>query len=388
MRWIFLSFCIASTACLGQTSFYETFPIGPLPIGYQTFVLYDSSASYSEYEYSGVRPIFGQEWHPCHELDAPGLTYADFRTRTLSPSLIPPYQALVAHMNNAFIEYDLAHEYTNWDILNYNDPITEVQEIVQGLPTLSHACSQSPDIGEIKGVVVYHHGAQGLSDENYLLAELLASHGYVFLSANFHWAYEGFGYGSGPFLGHDASALQRLIRRAQSQYANKPIFFIGHSWGAQMGWLYLENEPINGFISLETTLEFKKDDNVIAEYWPEMHKKLTNELPSYNFPILSMANTQSDQVFSLFAPFGRPAYHVSAKADFGHECYTSIFLMRTLFYHRIFQPDTEVMRRQINLYHHHARFILAALDAWSTGQSFDTSQFEDDFFISPCGDSK
>jgi hypothetical protein len=65
-----------------------------------------------------------------------------------------------------------------------------------------------------------------------------------------------------------------VARFANSLSSSRELFFIGHSFGAQMGFrTFDEDSTIKGMVSLETSIEFKSEDSVIKEMWPEVYKK-------------------------------------------------------------------------------------------------------------------
>src|SRR5690606_34502193 len=111
-------------------------------------------------------------------------------------------------------------------------------------------------------VIVYHHGSQGLSDENSIMAEYFASHGYIFISCNFHLPYPDMPFGLLPYdletkSKHNQSSAKTILKFARNLAQDKGVYFIGHSWGAQEGWCFLNEENYaDAFISMETTIEF------------------------------------------------------------------------------------------------------------------------------------
>ena len=108
-------------------------------------------------------------------------------------------------------------------------------------------------------VIVYHHGNQGPSDENYLMAEYFASRGYIFVSANFElpFANHSFGYREGNIKKPNTSTPKKLIEFAKSISSSEQLFYVGHSYGAQVGFCILHEEGLaDAFVSMETTMEF------------------------------------------------------------------------------------------------------------------------------------
>ena len=99
-------------------------------------------------------------------------------------------------------------------------------------------------------------------------------------------------------------------------------------------------------------------------------------------PILLIANTQKGQVFNLFSDHGSSAMiYVSAKKDFGHESYTSIYHLRQSFGNKIENPDQVLLQNQVKLYQAHLKLIEAYLTNLIDNKPFSEEEFQQDFFI-------
>lgn len=109
-------------------------------------------------------------------------------------------------------DYNLSHTFPEYDTLLF-DRLSkdDVLSAVKAIPTRA---SKSELPSRQHPVIVYHHGAQGLSDENHLLAEYFASRGYIVISSNYHWAYPDMGYG-----GDDSQPNQIAIAKLMCSFA-------------------------------------------------------------------------------------------------------------------------------------------------------------------------
>lgn len=310
------------------------------------------------------------------------MKYGDFRERKLPKELDSIYNRLSRGMNNSFISYNIAEEYETFKPINYGKySYEQVLDTLKKMPTISirHQLDTKTEFP----IIIYHHGGQGLPDENYIMAEYFASRGYIFISANYHLPYDGMNCGSFTGNLNLVSFPKRLTTFAKKLTTSNKIFLIGHSWGAQVGLTYLYEEGwASGFVPLETTIEFKKDSSEIKQKWPNVYKVIKTDNKKFSLPILLVANTGKDEKFIFFKDKGKKkVFHVSAKDAFGHESYTSAYLLRQ-FYNSLFpQPDVTSMRAQLILYNEHLKLIEAFFDSILNGKEISKSNFNKYFYI-------
>lgn len=363
---------------LAQLPFERELPAGA--VGYADTLLYNTGVDLSDFGYSGPAPLFVQHWFPLPDAgrSAP-LRYGELRTRRLPDALVPVYAALRAEMDGSFIATDLSESYPDHGPIDHGGvAYTKVLEEVMGLATRSHLAAPRRCTGP---VIVYHHGSRGSSDENVAMAEHFASRGYHFVSANFHWPHTDAPYGMEGFT-NDPGALREVVRYASSLTSSDTVFFIGHSWGAQMGWCAL-HEPgaVKAFVSMETTLEAKTDTNEIKDKWALLYDALVTRGEDLPIPVLLMANTQRDAPFAFFAGRSTSALHAASIAPFDHESYTSAYLLRYFIRDRFPQPDSEAMAQQLALYAEHVHLIEAFFHAVRSGTEFPRERFRECFYL-------
>ncbi len=276
------------------------------------------------------------------------LSHAQLRQRTLEGPLRRVYDELLLRMDSAFIEYDLRYPLGGDEPIDYS-PFTEqqVMDSLFALPTKAHRATLPTTLDF--PVVVYHHGSQGLSDENVRMAEHFAANGFVFVSCNFHWPLEEKMYGTPLVWEPDKSSIRTMLRFA-SQLANgNKVFYIGHSWGAQEGWCTLYEPGLaDAFVSLETTMEWKTDTAEVRDKWPHVLEAITTK--SYPMPILLVADTEGEPPFPLFKSVRGDLRYLDPKKPFAHESYTSAYLMRLQGEGRCNVPDAAILREQVVVY--------------------------------------
>ncbi|WP_157637873.1 alpha/beta hydrolase family protein [Flexithrix dorotheae] len=367
--------------------------MGEYGIGFFNTVIYNADVrfdflpvegpSYSQYDYKGPTPLFLQIWHPIEQMNLKHMMFKDFRNRNLEYELQSVYEPLIAKMDSFFIQYNIIEDFTDYDSIDYNGV-----SYFQVLDTLKTFLTRSQfkkihDKLEFP-VIVYHHGGQGLSDENFILAEYFASRGYIVVTSNFHLPFENKVYGYEGIEFDDTTLPKSVIQFAKTLTTNDQLFFIGHSAGAQVGFKFLhENNWANAFVSLETTLEGKPVDYLKSEDgWPELFDTIDRHKLDYSIPILMLANTQEDKPFPLFDELSNSSLiQVSQKELFGHESYTAGYLMRYLYKDMFDQPDTSELRTQIIQYNKQLNLYAAFLESVRNKKPFNQKEFEQDFII-------
>lgn len=326
-------------------------------IGFADTLIFNDSLRYTGFGYDGPAPLFVQAWFPIEEPNARRLSYRQLRERQLSGPLERVYEELLLRADSAFIEFDLRYPYNSDRAINYA-PFTEqqVKDSLLALRTSAFAADR-PERSD-RPVIVYHHGAQGHSDENVALAENFARLGFVFLSCNYHWPLADRPYGYPLTWEPDQHSIRTMLRFARVLARGNKVFYIGHSWGAQEGWCTLHEPGLaDAFISLETTMEWKTDTAEVRDKWPHVLDAITSH--RYPMPILMVADTDGEPPFHLFKGVRGDVRYLDPKQPFGHESYTSAYLLRLRGRERFPVPDAEELIEQYTL---HAELCLEVLD--------------------------
>lgn len=332
----------------------------PFRAGFADTLLFSEGLPYSGSGYDGPAPLFVQAWFPLERgAVQPGLTFAQLRLRSLPDPLSRVYEDLCLRMDSAFLEYCIRYPFDGDELIDYA-PLTEAQvkDSLFALPTHAHR-SPIPRNTQLP-VIVYHHGSQGMSDENAWMAEWFAENGFVFLSCNWHWPLEGAMYGTPIKWETDRSSIRTMLEFARRLNGGNKVFYIGHSWGAQEGWCTLHEPGLaDAFVSLETTMEWKTDTAEVREKWPGVLEAITTN--TYTLPILMVADTDSLPPFPMFRGVRGKVRYLDPKEPFGHESYTSAYLLRRAGEGRFALPDREAMDAQFDLHAAMLKELLAFL---------------------------
>ena len=356
-------FCLLSFTIYAQNNIYKTIKLGSRQIGVMDTIIFDEKYSYDAFDYKGGKPYFIKIWHPTQSTNESNyIRIEDLygfkenqKLKTLQDSLKSIYKSL-------FIRDYLTENLESGHQNNFGKhSLEEVFNFIGKLKTRS-----TPSILNNKSnlpVIIYYNGSQGHPFENFVLAEYLASRNIIFLSASLELPYEKVPFGLLPYERHHSGeyeeSLKTIIKFAQSITNYSDIFFIGHSMGAQMGLRALgQDSIIKGMVSLETTLEFKKDNESIKEMWPELYKKIINEKTDYPFPILFCAATgDKEPFFFLDKVKSSQTTFISTKTDFEHNAYLSLFYLRYFLDSAVPQTDKKIIFDRLLLYQKHLTII-------------------------------
>lgn len=377
-----------------RDSFYSRIELGEHGVGFCDTVIFNSDVrfsflpengdSYTQYDYKGPTPLFLQIWHPIEEQNLKPLEFGEYRNRKLSSDLKSVYHPLVQKMDSSIIEYYIIEDYNYRDSIDYSQySYYDVYDTLKNYQTKSQhkKISDKQDFP----VIVYHHGGQGVPDENFVLAEYFASRGYIVVSFNYHLPFENKRYGYEGKNFEDTALAKSVIEFAKTLTTSDVSYFIGHSIGAQIGFKFLyQDNWANAFISLETTMEgFPADYLKSEEGWPEEANIIADHKLEYAIPILMIANTREQKSFPLFDELtNAQLIQVSQKKWFGHDSYVSASLMRYLYRDIFPQPDTALLESQLELYAKQLKLYEEFLNSVNSGQEFNAKEFEEDFFIS------
>jgi len=363
ITYSFLLF-IQSFTANAQNSLYDFIKLGEFRVGFKDTIIFDAKFQYDAFDYAGMKPHFIKIWFPLTEkLKNPNyLKFKDFFEGTKTDKLMTIQTKLNNHYEETVIRDCIEENLASGEVNDFGNLTSD-----DILDMVSETKTKSIIINNFKSskypIIIYHHGAQSYSFENYAMAEYFASRGFIFIAANFHLPYENTTFGLKPFekiiKNEEEQSLKNILEYAKSITSSKSIFFIGHSWGAQMGLRTFDlDTTIKAFISLETTIEFKTNQQQIKEMWPEVFEKVITENVNYPFPILFCAATGQEKPFPFFENITAPSVtFTSTKKEFEHNAYLSSFYLRLFLDSKVKQTDREILQERLLLYVKHLELI-------------------------------
>ena len=251
-----------------ETTLWGELVPGPFAVGFRTSLTTDYSRYYGPPRGEPgssrhFRPIFIAIWYPAiaPATGASPLTYGDYLH--VSPNedeaaFAPFLERLRAYLRDITIQYGLEKKPEELDEAGR-------QELADRERLPSRALRHAPSAGEGRfPIVFYHPGLGGSYEDNALLCEYLASHGYFVVSS--------------AYQPEDATSLHvdwdldRSIKDLgflMNFVAADPLAdvtrvgAVGQSYGGQalLAWSSETNCPVRAVVSLDSTLDYAEPDD-------------------------------------------------------------------------------------------------------------------------------
>jgi hypothetical protein len=234
---------------------------GPHAVGYRSFFQLDHTRQYdpelvtdpAKLPAHRPRPILVCVWYPAKKTDAKPMEYRQYLDVPAGEAVIAAFvKRLSRHVVNAVSEGTVGKE------PDKRTP-AETAAFDRFLATRTFAVKDAPPAEGRFPVVLHHPGLGGVSDDNSVLFELLASHGYVvFSSAYPNYYVQGVRIGSDLHTSfRDLEFLSRYARELPFADADR-LGAMGHSWGATavLHWAALPDSPLRAFVTLDSGLEY------------------------------------------------------------------------------------------------------------------------------------
>ncbi len=381
---IFLSFGLYCAYSQGNIQ-YEKLDFGKYSVGFTDSLIIQEEINYQYKSYSGGTPILLKIWHPLKKKpNSPVLKFEDFHKSKNLNSNFAEIEADLINKFDAYYENNiLRQDYIHFDEISY--PLlgsAVLLSYIKKTKSLSHEADLKSN--QHFPVLIYHHGSRGSAFDNHVMAEYLASHGYIVIAGNFNLPYENKPYGFTKNDPYDTRLSESVINFAQDLDSTAKIGFIGHSWGGQIGFSLLPNhDKVSAFVSMETTLELWSRKQVKAK-WPRLCGNIMNNYSNYNLPILMFANAgeETPLSFDFFQPIQSPQLiFASCKKEFVHESYASYYSSRLIYRQQFTQADALEFKSQVEYYGQHLKLIRTFMDQNLKGYGPTYSNFEDLFYL-------
>jgi dienelactone hydrolase len=277
---------------------------GPQAVGYRTLYQLDHTRQYDPELVTDAmkppaprpRPILVCVWYPARKTGARPMEYRQYLDVSSDNALIAPFvKRLSRHVVNVVSEGTVGKEPA------YRTP-AETAAFERLLATRTFAVKDAPPAEGRFPVVIYHPGLGGTPDDNSVLFELLASHGYVVLGSAYpNQDAEGVGIGSDLHTSfRDMEFLSRFARELPYADADR-LGAMGHSWGAiaVLHWAALSDSSLRAFVTLDSGFEYVAVEDCGAE--PLVFHMRTNK-GNIRAPSLRFASTERKANFDLLEP--------------------------------------------------------------------------------------
>jgi dienelactone hydrolase len=182
------------------------------------------------------------------------------------------------------------------------EKLTEEEKIAWDglLATPVYAASNVPPAPGKFPVVLYHPGLGGTFEDNAVVCEYLASHGYVVLSSAYPAA-DSSSLNINGDLDTSFDDLSFILRYASTlPFADSSrVAAMGHSYGAQamLGWRARPNSPLDAVVFLDSVVEYRPLDEFAT------FKAALEQNRNSTVPVVMFADSRRQPHFEAFDPY-------------------------------------------------------------------------------------
>jgi len=274
-----------------KTMLYPNLEKGEYEIGYKTIIDFDVSRTYNlkypndtSYQKHDPRPIIVNVWYPARASEQEkSMLYGDYIKIQTQDSTLQTFIKRIEDYNAT----------NSSEYMFYAKSINEEQKkafakhLEQPIDVFKNA---TPVKGKFP-LIIYHAGLGGTLNDNTVLCEYLASHGFVVMSGAFqanNYKYVD--------LDWDLERSTKDIDFMLNMIKDMPfidfsrIAAIGHSYGAQavLGYKTENFSPVSWLIILDSTIDYSLDAN--PKGFKPLTEKLYKKIDNMNVPMIVFAN--------------------------------------------------------------------------------------------------
>ena len=276
-------------------------PGGSHNVGFKTYFKYDYARVYNlplggNLNTSSAkqhRPILINIWYPAQRDDSASvMSYREYFAIGQNDDDLGDFCEQLIAFNLNVISKELMYK-------SYKDLSNEERAILENFLDTKTAATQdaAPSVGRFP-LVINHQGLGGSFEDNSVLFEFLASHGYVVATSAYQPE-------DSEFFNIDWDLVRSIkdmdfLLNTLHDHPNmdqQKVASMGHSYGAQaaMAWASEKNSPIDAVISIDSTFE---------SYGDEGYEKLKERLArvdNLSAPMLFFASTWEKPHFGYYA---------------------------------------------------------------------------------------
>jgi pimeloyl-ACP methyl ester carboxylesterase len=303
---------------------WDKLPPGPYAVGFKTSWQLDYSRRYNmtfddKTTYApgkAPRPILMNVWYPAGKVgDAKRMPHRDYlEIRSAGPPLAR-FSAKLAEYNRAVI----AKEVMRKPAKELTDPEKRLLDQFLDTPT---ACVRNAPPAEGRFPLVLYHSGHGSSfEDNAVLCEFLAGHGFVVIGSAFQ---QPGGASFGVDGGHTSARDMEFLVAAARQLPGVDwghVGVIGHSGGAHAALRFgsLAGSAVDAVVSLDTTQDYH---GLQDPGWEEMTTLVVKNRKNFTSPLLMVAGPHA--FFELADTLQHARRYYLTLKDMGHDDYIAL----------------------------------------------------------------
>jgi dienelactone hydrolase len=319
---------------------------GPHSVGFRSVWQFDYGHSYQmvfddKTTYTpgkAPRPILVNIWYPAIRPDAAKpMPHGDYLAIQTEDTRVARFAAKLA----AYERGAACHYLMGKPAEELSEPARAVFDEFWKTPT---ACFRDASPVDARfPLVVYHAGAGSSYEDNSILCEFLASHGYVVVGSAFQDASgDSFNVGGPEYSSTDMEFLIAYARRFP--YVDwSHVAVIGHSLGAQSALMFQtrDSSPADAIVSLDTT----QDYHTLADpRWSYLTDFVLKRAPNFKVPLLVAA--RNDALFELADQLKESTRHYLTIGQLDHEDFIAQGIIRHELACRL-DPASAKLRQQL-----------------------------------------
>jgi dienelactone hydrolase len=321
-----LGLCCAVPAYGQEKVLWGSLRPGPYAVGFHSQYELDSTRAYDP-DYPKTpgaapvkkpRPIFIAYWYPASAPQNSRMAYGEYLDAYQPGPAVADFAQRLSAYNREVTCAALAQQ----------DPEVELAPAEEAacdafLSTRTFAARDARPAAGRYPVIVYHAGLNGSYEDNSVLCEFLASHGYVVLSTAYANADASVATISWDLSTTFADTAIVLRVAATLPFADTSrLGAVGHSFGAQatIAWHAEPNSPLDAAVALDTTVEYGTLE------WPGFAPLKVQLTRGWNgtAPVLLFASSEKSPRFDSFDTYLRFASRYEASvASLEHQDYIS-----------------------------------------------------------------
>lgn len=362
---IFFLLVLSRMVCFAQTyTLWGDLPKGKYQVGFKRSYGSDHSRVYHLNKLDGSlpsgkapRPIVVSIWYPTADSKRTFMKYSDYFKMPSHKFPTEKYKELLEDYNLKNFAACFSYDEKLFSDKNYKLPQKE-QIILDKLLSTSTAAHQDavPAIGKFP-LAIHHQGLGGTLEDNSVMCEFLASHGYVVVSSafqaeeypdmNVNWDTE-----------RSAKDIDFIFNLLQGEkYIDfSKVAAIGHSYGAQAMAAYAckINSPIDLLVSIDPTFDYEYN---FEGGFKKLFTQLLAHRQNMDMPVLAIARGERNPLFLLWDSMSHAnRYYVSVPL-LKHNDFTSQGALHSFFDLRNTPDSSDNKKIWIN-YQHNCLVIL------------------------------
>ncbi|CAN5271016.1 hypothetical protein BH09BAC4_BH09BAC4_07320 [soil metagenome] len=359
-------------------TFWGNLKAGSYQVGYQDTLLLKTDELFSYKDYQGAKPFFISIWFPIpHKTKLPDMTYQDYYQYAYRNGLDSVRNALIRVDKSVFMTSGILANMDTWGKIEFTQNEQELWQAILNTKVNAHRTSQFPT--QKYPTIIYNHGGGGTPNENAVLFEFLASHGFVIISCNYKYPADneqGYAYYYASSNYNYLTDIDFVIQFGKnlSFTDTNRFYYAGHSFGAQQGLKLNQkgNRDIKQYILLDTTLEDYPLE-AVKQLWPQLDTLIQRHAQDFKTKTVIITAPRAYYEGGKYLQQRYPAFTIykflsaetvtklNSKQPMNHTSFLSLGIIKKFYAHKYSQIDNQTALGQVSAYFDVVRLVLSIL---------------------------